>query len=81
MGKRFYAKCWLLTLLGGFFSALAFTSFLNVKHLTLLVCLFSPFPFQKSAPTKLVLWDLVGSTLNRVQQRELLDVANAIGVR
>lgn len=44
------AKCWFLTVLI-FFSALAFTGFLNIKHLTILVWLFSPFLLQKYAPT------------------------------
>lgn len=59
---RIDAKCWFLTVLI-FFSALAFTGFLNIKHLMLLVWLFSPFLLQKYAPTQSGLWDFAGNSL------------------
>lgn len=77
MGKRFYAKYWFLTLVG-FFSALAFTSFLNIQHWALLVGLYSHFPFQKYPPPELILWDLGGNIWIQVQPRELLGVACAL---
>lgn len=66
-----YAKCSHSTCSCFFFPALAFGSFLNIKHLVLLVWLLSPFPFQKyaSLKLKLVLWGFAGILLIRVERR------------